>query len=303
MHGTSISGQDDRDEMGSASSPLASSQDWLASHRASTPATRGRVRAVPTAHGVGQAGGLANRSGAGDLDVVIYSARKWCRLALAATRRSFSPCSFRRGSRPPQPVRAPSWSTTLTASSPSSQQPASLGYLQSQRDAMTGAVGAHTNRPELVAVHGYDTKFAMHALRLGVQASSCSRQAGSTLRCRRPSATPATGAARRGRARGGGRQGRRGRGQAHRPAQTPRPYPTSPIVRGLTMAAPLTPGLLGTLTKGPGDHLLMPPPARCRVNRRRTRPVRTLRLRSPDESSLEGVQPYIAQPIIRTQVR
>jgi hypothetical protein len=34
---------------------------------------------------------------------------------------------------------------------------------------MTGEVGAHTNRPELVAVHGYDTKFAMHALRLGVQ--------------------------------------------------------------------------------------------------------------------------------------
>jgi hypothetical protein len=28
-------------------------------------------------------GGLANRSGAGDLDVIIYSARKWCRLALA----------------------------------------------------------------------------------------------------------------------------------------------------------------------------------------------------------------------------
>jgi predicted nucleotidyltransferase len=28
-------------------------------------------------------GGVANRSGAGDLDVVIYSARKWARLALA----------------------------------------------------------------------------------------------------------------------------------------------------------------------------------------------------------------------------
>src|SRR5258708_22650528 len=28
-------------------------------------------------------GGLATRSGAGDLDVVIYSARKWARLALA----------------------------------------------------------------------------------------------------------------------------------------------------------------------------------------------------------------------------
>ncbi len=43
-----------------------------------------------------------------------------------------------------------------------------LGYLYGQR-AMTGASGAHTNRPELVAVHGYDTKYAMHALRLGLR--------------------------------------------------------------------------------------------------------------------------------------
>ena len=33
---------------------------------------------------------------------------------------------------------------------------------------MTGQVGAHTNRPELVSLHGYDTKYAMHALRLGL---------------------------------------------------------------------------------------------------------------------------------------
>jgi len=32
-----------------------------------------------------------------------------------------------------------------------------------------GAAGAHTNRPGLVAIHGYDTKYAMHALRLGLQ--------------------------------------------------------------------------------------------------------------------------------------
>jgi hypothetical protein len=31
-------------------------------------------------------GGLANRSGAGDLDVIIYSARKWARLALNTLR-------------------------------------------------------------------------------------------------------------------------------------------------------------------------------------------------------------------------
>jgi uncharacterized protein len=34
---------------------------------------------------------------------------------------------------------------------------------------MTGQAGVHTNRPELVAVYGYDTKYAMHALRLGLQ--------------------------------------------------------------------------------------------------------------------------------------
>lgn len=44
-----------------------------------------------------------------------------------------------------------------------------LGYLRAQKAAMTGQAGAHTNRPELVAVHGCDTKYAMHALRLGLQ--------------------------------------------------------------------------------------------------------------------------------------
>ena len=44
-----------------------------------------------------------------------------------------------------------------------------LGYLQAQKAAMTGGSGAHTNRPELVREHGYDTKYAMHALRLGLQ--------------------------------------------------------------------------------------------------------------------------------------
>lgn len=44
-----------------------------------------------------------------------------------------------------------------------------LGYLQAQAAAMMGERSVHTNRPELVAIHGYDTKFAMHALRLGVQ--------------------------------------------------------------------------------------------------------------------------------------
>jgi hypothetical protein len=44
-----------------------------------------------------------------------------------------------------------------------------LGYLRAQRAAMTGEVGAHPDRPELVAAHGFDVRFAMHALRLGLQ--------------------------------------------------------------------------------------------------------------------------------------
>jgi len=36
--------------------------------------------------------------------------------------------------------------------------------------AMTGQEGAHIYRPELVVIHGYETKYAMHALRLGCTA-------------------------------------------------------------------------------------------------------------------------------------
>jgi hypothetical protein len=116
-----------------------------------------------------RAGGVATRSGAGDLDVVVYSARKWARLALAGNPTVllvlFSPdeeTTFR---------SAAGVELVQNAHRFVSRQAAGryLGYLRAQRAAMTGQRGAHTNRPELVAVHGYDTKFAMHALRLGVQ--------------------------------------------------------------------------------------------------------------------------------------
>lgn len=44
-----------------------------------------------------------------------------------------------------------------------------LGYMKSQRMNMEGLKKGKTNRPELVHSHGYDTKFAMHAVRLGFQ--------------------------------------------------------------------------------------------------------------------------------------
>lgn len=114
-------------------------------------------------------GGLANRSGAGDLDVVVYSARKWARLALAGNPTVllvlFVPDEhvvYRNEVGAELVDNAHRFVSRLAADR-------FIGYLRSQKAAMTGEVGAHTNRPELVGVHGYDTKYAMHALRLGLQ--------------------------------------------------------------------------------------------------------------------------------------
>jgi len=114
-------------------------------------------------------GGLANRSGAGDLDVIVYSARKWARLALAGNPTVllvlFVPDV--------EVVHRDEVGAELVANAHRfvSRHAAErfLGYLRAQKAAMLGQAGAHTNRPELVAVHGYDTKHAMHALRLGLQ--------------------------------------------------------------------------------------------------------------------------------------
>jgi uncharacterized protein len=101
--------------------------------------------------------------------VIIYSARKWTRLALAGNPTVllvlFVPDQdvvFRSDEGAELTDNAHRFVSRLAARR-------FLGYLHAQKAAMTGRSGAHTNRPELVAVHGYDTKYAMHALRLGLQ--------------------------------------------------------------------------------------------------------------------------------------
>jgi hypothetical protein len=45
-----------------------------------------------------------------------------------------------------------------------------LGYLRGQKERLLGTRGQkRVNRPELVEAHGFDTKYAMHAARLGYQ--------------------------------------------------------------------------------------------------------------------------------------
>lgn len=170
VHGTSISGQDDRDEMGVCLEPaefvtgLARVPNGLTGATDSVPFEQYERHTVWD-----RSGGTSNRSGAGDLDVVIYSARKWCRLALAGNPTVllalFVPdhdVVFRNEAGAELVNNTHRFVSRLSGNR-------FLGYLQSQKAAMTGGVGAHTNRPELVAVHGYDTKYAMHALRLGIQ--------------------------------------------------------------------------------------------------------------------------------------
>jgi len=170
VHGTAVSGQDDRDEMGLCLEPpqfvtgLARVPNGI---HGQGPSVRFEQYERHTAWD--RPGGVTNRSGAGDLDVIIYSARKWARLALAGNPTVllvlFVPDQevvFRGEEGAELMGNAHRFVSRLAATR-------FLGYLRAQRSSMTGQAGAHTNRPELVAVHGYDTKYAMHALRLGLQ--------------------------------------------------------------------------------------------------------------------------------------
>jgi hypothetical protein len=170
VHGTAVSGQDDRDEMGVCLEPPE-----FVTGVARVPAgvgSTGRSIEFEQYHrhtAWDRPGGLANRSGAGDLDVVVYSARKWARLALAGNPSVllllFVPDEevvYRDQAGAELTANAHRFVSRLAADR-------FLGYLRTQKAAMTGEAGARTNRPELVAAHGFDSKYAMHALRLGVQ--------------------------------------------------------------------------------------------------------------------------------------
>lgn len=155
VHGLAVGGTDDRDEMGVYAEPLE------------------RVLGVREPKGTYAArtqpdGG---RSGPGDTDLVLYSLRHWLRLVVAG-----NPSVL-------LPLFAPD-DAVLTATGVGqgirehrgdllSQRIGRrhLGYLQAQRERLTGGGKRNRvpNRPELIARHGWDTKYAAHALRLGLQ--------------------------------------------------------------------------------------------------------------------------------------
>jgi predicted nucleotidyltransferase len=149
-HGLSIDEQDDLDLMGVCIEP----PEYVIGLRTFAQWT---YRTKP----------MGARSGAGDVDLTIYSLRKWARLAAngnptillflytphyKATPEGEALRGIRQSFASKRVVRA------------------FYHYMGQQRKSLFGEKGGkHGKRPELVDEYGYDTKYAGHVIRLGYQ--------------------------------------------------------------------------------------------------------------------------------------
>lgn len=158
VHGLSIAGTDDIDLMGICVEPAryVIGLEKFEQYIFRTAEERTGIRDT--------------RSGPGDIDLTVFSLRKWLRLALAGNPTVLTPLFA-----PAEHVQEISdlgevlrESTAHILSREAGKR--YLGYLQGQRKRMEdGTVGKRVNRPELVEKYSYDVKFAGHAVRLGVQ--------------------------------------------------------------------------------------------------------------------------------------
>lgn len=119
------------------------------------------------------------RSGPGDLDLTMYSLRKFCGLAARG-----NPSVMLLLWLPEYIVLTPAGRALVGAREAFVSQDAGarfLGYLVAQKQKMKGERSPAVSRPDLVAKHGYDTKFAMHALRLGFEGIELMKEGRLTL--------------------------------------------------------------------------------------------------------------------------
>lgn len=159
VYGLNIPGQDDTDEMGICIEPpdfvlgLRQFEQWV-------------YRTQPEGH----------RSGPGDLDLTIYGLRKYVRLAAKGNPSIllllYVPneyCSIRTQLGQELRDNADKFASKIAIRK-------YLGYMKSQKERLLGDRGQmRVNRPELIEAHGFDTKYAMHALRLGFQGREFAR--------------------------------------------------------------------------------------------------------------------------------
>lgn len=155
VHGMAIPGTDDHDE--------------LAVYVEEPEQLLGLAKAP--GHWVWRTQPMGARSGPGDIDLTAYSLRKFLRLAVAGNPTILIPF-FVTGS---SLIRSTPLGDELRELTPMVLSQAAgwrfLGYLDGQLERLLGG-GRRSrvpNRPELIEKHGYDTKYASHALRLGRQ--------------------------------------------------------------------------------------------------------------------------------------
>jgi predicted nucleotidyltransferase len=109
------------------------------------------------------------RSKAGDLDLVIYSLRKYVRLALSGNPTILLLLFIR------EPLVLTEEGKQLRALAPSivskKSGKAFHGYMVAQKRRLLGEQGGKhgAGRPELIEKYGFDTKYAAHIIRLGLQ--------------------------------------------------------------------------------------------------------------------------------------
>jgi uncharacterized protein len=151
VHGLSNPGTDDRDEMGVCIEPPA----YIAGLR-------------PFEHWVHRTQPEGSPSGPGDLDLTIYGLRKYCRMALKGSP-TVMLLLFIDGEyvleRTPLGRELQELAPAFVSKRAGR---AFLGYVDAQRRGLVGERHAPRTR-ELSAEHGYDTKYAMHALRIAHQ--------------------------------------------------------------------------------------------------------------------------------------
>lgn len=108
------------------------------------------------------------RSQPGDLDLTVYGLRKYLRLALKGNPTVLIPLFVNDPEIVDDTGRVLQGLAPMIVSRRAVR--AFLGYLTAQKQRLLGERGQkRINRPELVEKYGYDTKYAMHAVRLGLQ--------------------------------------------------------------------------------------------------------------------------------------
>src|SRR6185436_11658671 len=158
LHGLHIPGTDDRDEVAICIEDLDAAMGF-------TPFEQYIYRTAAEREGKHDA-----PSRAGDLDLTIFSLRKFLRLAMQGNPQILQ-CLFV----PPalcliRDARGGQLQDLAPMIVSRHAGARYLGYLEAQRQRLLGERGQKkVNRPDLEAKHGYDTKYAMHILRLGFQ--------------------------------------------------------------------------------------------------------------------------------------